>query len=371
MKKLLCALLLMATLSGCSQKALSKHTTTATDIGFDTAIIFTAYTESEADYDMYNSLMQKEFQHYNQLFDKYNDYEGVNNIKTINDNAGIQPVKVDEAIIELLLLSKKYDELSNHQFDVTMGAVLNIWHDYREAGELANKENRESAIPSMEELTQANAYTGWKHISIDEEQRTVYIDDKNTSLDVGGIAKGFAVEKIALELEAKGLKHAIINAGGNVRLIGEKPESEYWSVGIQIPDIAEMQTDSLFSVKYNQSGSFVTSGDYQRYYLHNGELIHHVIDPDTLMPAKHSRSVTVIAKDSGIADMLSTSLYNMSHEEGNAFLKKLKEEEGIEANAIWVYDDQVAPESDTEAMAVKGYQVVVSDGLKDKIKISE
>lgn len=369
MKKILCALLLMVSLTGCSQKALSKHTATATNIGFDTAITFTAYTESEEEFNTFNEVLQNDFIYYNKLFDKYNDYEDVNNVKTINDNAGIQPVVVDEELMELLVLSKTYDTLTNHQFDITMGAVLNIWHDYREAGELANQENRESALPSLAELKKADAFSGWNHVQLDEEKNTVYIDNKSTSLDVGGVAKGFAVEKIAKELETKGLQHAIINAGGNVRLIGNKPENDSWSVGIQIPDMEEMQTDSLFSVKYGQSASFVTSGDYQRFYLHDGQLIHHIIDPTTLQPARYCRSVTVIAKDSGIADILSTSLYNMSYADGSAFLKRLKDEEGIEVNAIWVYDDVIKPDENTKVMDVKGYQVAVSEGLQDNIKL--
>ena len=98
--------------------------------------------------------------------------------------------------------------------------------------------------------------------------------------------------------------------------------------------------------------------------------MHHIIDPLTLMPARHSRAVTVITDNSGIADILSTTLYTMSHADGVKLLDKLNKEEGIRANAIWVYDDIQKPEDGTEAISVKGYQIVFSDGLKDKIKKS-
>lgn len=369
MKKILCALLLLLTMSGCSEKARSKHTVTLSDVGFDTFVSFTAYTVNEAEFEKYTDTLKNAFQSYNKLFDKYNTYEGINNIKTINDQAGIAPVKVDDAVIELLKLSKSYDELSDHQFDITMGGVLEIWHQYRDAGTIANNEGKESSIPSEAELKKAEADSGWNNIEINEEEQTVYITNQNTSLDVGGVAKGFSVEKIAEQLEKDGLSSAIINAGGNVRLIGSKPDGSEWSVGIQIPDLKNQQTDSLLSLKFNDSSSFVTSGDYQRYYMYGDEIMHHIIDPDTLFPARHSRSVTVICQNSGVADILSTTLYTMSYQEGNAFLKKLKETQNLSVDAIWVYDGLQPAEKGVETTEVNGYQIAMSDGLKDHVKL--
>jgi FAD:protein FMN transferase len=369
MKKLICVLLVLFTMSACSEKAVSKHTTTMTDVGFDTFVNFTGYTTNEAQFEEYASDLKKEFKRYDKLFDKYNDYEGTHNIKTINDQAGIKPVKVDKEIIELLNLSKKYYEISNHQFDITMGEVLNIWHDYRDEGVKANEEGKESRIPSKAELEKAEKDSGWDKIEINEKDSTVYIKDKNTSLDVGGVAKGFTVEKVAKKLEADGLKHGIINAGGNVRLIGEKPDGDAWSVGLQIPNANELSSDSLLSLKFSESNSFVTSGDYQRYYMYKNEIMHHIIDPDTLFPAKHARSVTVICKDSGIADILSTTLYTMTYEEGTALLKNLQAKEGFSVEAIWVYDDQVKPEKGADTIDVKGYHIAMSDGLKEHTNI--
>lgn len=369
MKKLICALLVLFTMSGCGEKAVSKHTTTMTDVGFDTFVNFTGYTTNEAQFEEYASDLKKEFKRYDKLFDKYNDYEGINNIKTINDQAGIKPVKVNQEIIELLNLSKKYYEISDHQFDITMGEVLDIWHNYRDEGVKANEEGKESRIPSKAELEKAEKDSGWDKIEINEKDSTVYIKDKNTSLDVGGVAKGFTVEKIAQKLEAEGFKHGIINAGGNVRLIGEKPDGDSWSVGLQIPNANEVSSDSLLSLKFSESNSFVTSGDYQRYYMYHNEIMHHIIDPDTLFPAKHARSVTVICKDSGIADILSTTLYTMSYEEGMSLLKTLQEKENLNVEAIWVYDDQIKPEKGAETIDVKGYHIAMSDGLKQHVNV--
>lgn len=368
MKKLICVILGAFLLTGCGS-SLQKYSSTATNLGFDTVVSLTGYTENEATFNTYDDLMRKEFLRYDKLFDKYNSYDGINNIKTINDNAGIKPVKVDKSIIELLKMSKQYADITNNQFNITMGAVLNIWHDYREAGLIENQKKKESKIPSMSELKKANSHTGWNHVQIDEKNSTVYIDDKEVSLDVGGNAKGYAVEQIAKKLEKAGLKHGILNGGGNIRLIGDKPDNEYWSVGIQIPNLKAQETDSLISLKVDGSQSFVTSGDYQRYYMHDGKIMHHIIDPSTLLPARHSRSVTVITKDSGIADILSTTLYTMSYEDGVKLMKELKDKYGIQVEAVWVYDDENQKSEDsTKAISIKGYQVIVSEGLKDKIK---
>lgn len=367
MKKLICIGVSILLLCGCSS-TLHKYTTTATDLGFNTVVSFTAYTENEATFKKYDELLRKEFTHYDQLFDIYNSYTGINNIKTINDNAGKKPVKVDKAILDLLNLSKRYATITDNQFDITMGSVLRIWHDYREAGILANQKKTESKIPSLQLLQTAKKHTGWQHVHIDEKNSTVYIDDKDVSLDVGGDAKGFAVERVAQTLEKAGLQHGIVNGGGNIRLIGNKPESDYWSVGIQIPNLSAQETDSLLSLKVDTSTSFVTSGDYQRYYMHDGKIMHHIIDPTTLMPARHCRSVTVITKDSGIADILSTTLYTISHKDGVKLLKDLKEKQNIQAEAVWVYDhDNQKPEDNTKAISVKGYTIIVTDGLKNKI----
>lgn len=370
MKKIitLCSCFLcILTLYACKDTSLTKYSAQATDLGFDTVVSFVAYTENENLFNTYFEQFKQEFKRYDQLFDRYDNVDGIHNIKTINDNAGIGPVEVDEAIIELLELSKTYDTLSNHKFDITLGSMLDIWHRYRDESTLRNSEGKPGIIPSSDELQQAKRDDGWEHIIIDKEKSSVYIDDAAISIDVGGVAKGFAVEKIAQSLEDAGLQHAIINGGGNVRIIGDKPEAAYWSVGVQIPNFDALSTDSLLSIKIADSSSFVTSGDYQRYYEVDGQLMHHIIDPATLYPARHCRSVTVVTQDSGIADILSTTLFTMSHQEGVSFLTKLREEQGIVADAVWVYDKSQPLEDDSEYLDVKGYQIVVSDGLKDSV----
>ena len=331
--------LLIGTTACTSKKEkLEKYSFTSTSLGFDTVIMFTAYAESEEQYKQYEKIVIDSFKYYDQLFDKYHSYDKVANIKTINDQAGKEPVKVEEPVMELLLLARSMDEISNHQFSVTLGSVLNVWHDARE---YSTKHPDQAYVPSKEELENANKNTGWQFVELNENKQTVQITNKDTQLDVGGVAKGYAVEQVAQKLEKAGLKHGLINGGGNVRLIGPKPNDEPWNVGLQIPNDQAMTTDSLISIQINDSSSFVTSGDYQRYYMVDGQRMHHVIDPETLMPANHCRSVTVITADSGLADLLSTTLFTMSYQDGTALLHALQENLDMQVEAIWVYDDEI------------------------------
>ena len=296
---------------------------------FDTKTDIVGYGTSEEEFKAQADLLKEKLTYYNNLFDIYHDYEGINNIKTINDNAGKQPVVVDEEIIELLKFCKEMYERSDRQVNVAMGSVLSIWHEYREEG----RDNPErAAVPEMAELKEAENNTDINHLVIDEEAKTVYLDNPEMSLDVGGIGKGYAVQKLAEYAEEIGMDSLLISVGGNVCAVGAKKDGTPWTVGIQNPD---MSSEERYIGKVEvEDKSVVTSGDYQRYYEVDGVRYCHIIDPDTLMPADYFASVTIIAEDSGIADAMSTAVYNMTLEEGLEFVNGL---EGIEA--MWIMKD--------------------------------
>lgn len=305
-----------------------------------------------------------DFSYYNKLFDIYNDYEGINNIKTINDNAGIQPVEVDPVIIEMLQEAKYFYDLSNGEFDITIGALLKVWHNYREEGINLNTEGKKGNIPTEEELEEASTHKGWEHVQIDEENNTVYIDDSSISLDVGGIAKGFSTEKIAQSLASEGIITGAINAGGNNRTLGTKYDGSNWRVGIQNPN----GSDSILVVNMDGKCSFVTSGDYERYYVAtDGNSYHHIVDPETLYPAKYFHSVSIITEDSGVADCLSTTLFTLSYKDGLKVLAAYKKDHpDTFLEAIWIMDEDT--EIDTEYKHVTDNQLIVySEGLEGKL----
>lgn len=374
MKKSLILLICATLISGCAAtqpatKEQKRYNNQTLDAGFDTVISLIAYADDEAQFNEYFELVRSEFKRYNSLFDKYNDYEGINNIKTINDKAGIEPVKVDADILDMLELSKQFSALSNNKFDITMGPVLEVWHDYREAGMDLNSEGKDAPVPSMEELENAKACVGWDNVEINEAESTVYLKKACASLDVGSVAKGYAAEKVAQELEAKGVAHGILNAGGNVRVIGSKPDGSPWNAGIQIPDLNGIN-GTLGMLPLSGKQSLVTSGDYQRYFISKGEVMHHIIDPDTLFPARHSRALSVITDNSGVADICSTLLYTMDYEEANEMIQKIRDL-GYTLSVVWVYnnDDEI-PQGKKEFKYLD-YTIVTTDDIEEIFAVAK
>ena len=323
MKKLIALALVSLLLAGCTAPAAQNSTdpkiyeATFLEL-FDTLTVVKGSAESEEAFQETAQFVHDELEHYHRLFDIYTDYEGLNNLKTVNDMAGIAPVEVEDAVIELLKDCRSYHELTGGKVNVAMGSVLKLWHDAREQG-INDPVNAE--LPDMAALEQASEHVSFDSIVIDEAARTVYITDPRVQLDVGAVAKGWAAQRVAERMPA----NMLLSVGGNVCATGPKTADTPWVIGIQNPDGA----DYLHTL-YVSGGSYVTSGDYQRSYTVDGTSYHHIIDPETLMPSRYWRSVTIICDDSGLADALSTALFVLSQEEGQKLLDKTG------AMAIWV-----------------------------------
>ncbi|MDD2956353.1 MAG: FAD:protein FMN transferase [Oscillospiraceae bacterium] len=298
---------------------------------FDTVVELVGYVAKEKDFDRYLAHAKERFQYYNQLFDKYNTYEGVANIKTINDNAGIAPVTVNEDLLDFLEFCMEWEQKTDGTVNIALGPVLSIWHDYREMYQGSD----DGEIPSMEALQEADRYTDVGLLEIDRERSTVYLPLKEMSLDVGCCAKGYATEKVGNELYEMGFTSFSISGGGNVRTYDAPLDGvrEKWGISIGNPFMEEDPAAQPLDILFVRNCSVVTSGDYQRYYMADGKRYHHIIDPKTLMPASAYRSVTVVAEDSGVADLLSTALFIADLETGRAMAERLG------AQAVWVLPD--------------------------------
>jgi thiamine biosynthesis lipoprotein len=322
-------LTILITTSSCSVKEQKKYSAQFLEL-FNTITEIVAYSDSEENFSDFAQLIYDNLEEYHKLYDKYNDYDGINNIKTINDNAGMKSIKVDQRIIDLLLFCKNQYQLSDGRVNVAMGSVLEIWHEYREDG-INNPES--ASLPPMEQLEAANLHTDIDNVIIDEVSSTVYLSDANMKLDVGAVAKGYATEQVSKIAKDKGYKNFLLSVGGNVRSVGTKgPKKEPWSVGIQNPD-KDSEKKSLYTLSLTNL-SLVSSGNYERYYTVNGKIYHHIIDPVTLMPSEYFTAVSIVCEDSGLADALSTTIYNMPFEEGNALIESLEDVE-----ALWVFHD--------------------------------
>lgn len=352
MKKYYAFFIILITLlltAGCLNTGTPSYTKYSYEFlgAFDTPIQFLGYATSSDEFETMVDLGQSRFMELHKLYDIYNDYEGIINAKTINDNAGIKPVKVQKEIIDLIIFSKDWYSKTNGKCNIALGSVLKIWHDYREVG----KDNPENAkIPPLNLLREAMQYTDLNSVIVDTNKSTVYLENKNMRLDLGAVAKGYASEIVARELMDKGYTSFIISSGGNVRVIGKPIDSSRnkWGIGIQNPfgnphDPNEPSLDVL----YLNDQSVVTSGDYQRYYTVNEKTYHHLIDPETLMPADYFKAVSIVTEDSGVADFISTTLFLTPYEEG----RKLAESLGIDA--VWVFHDGTIATTDNAKKIMK------------------
>lgn len=313
------AVVLLVSFSGCGLNRKTVYESTYLTL-FDTVTVIKGSAENEAAFAEIAQGIHDELEHYHQLFDIYHDYDGLNNLKTINDMAGIAPVKVEQPILDLLTDCKNYYELTGGRVNVAMGSVLRLWHEARNEA-LDNPEH--ARLPDMEVLRAATEHTDFDCIVVDEAASTVYITDPAVQLDVGAVAKGWAAQRAAEKAPA----NMLLSLGGNVCATGPKAEDTPWVIGVQNPAGANM--DYLHTLNVT-GGSYVTSGDYQRVYTVDGKEYHHIIDPDTLMPSEYWRSVTVVCDDSGLADALSTALFLLPLEEGQLLLEECG------AMAMWV-----------------------------------
>ena len=323
MKRIMFVLLaLCLLLSGCSTMAehgQKQYTSTFLDL-FDTVTTIVGKAESKEAFTQKAQAIHDQLLPYHRLFDIYTDYEGLNNLKTVNDNAGIAPVNVEKPILDLLKDCKKYAAATGGKVNAAMGSVLSLWHDARSA---AIDDPANAALPDIGALQAAAEHTDLDAVILDESASTVFISDPEVQLDVGAIAKGWAVQQVA----QKAPTGLLISVGGNVCATGPKDETGTpWVVGIQDPAGGDKYLHTLNIT----GGSVVTSGDYQRFFSVEGKLYHHIIDPDTLYPSAYWRSVTIVCADSGLADALSTALFLLPQEEGLSLLQR------FDAKAMWV-----------------------------------
>ena len=328
MKKRWAAALVLALwcLAGCVGEAerdsARQYQVTYWDV-FDTVTTLMGYAESEADFQRTAERAHDLLLEYHRLYDIYNDYAGLNNLKTVNDAAGVAPVEVDGRILDLLVLCRELYAASGGKVNAAMGSVLTLWHTAREDS-LADPER--AYVPDGGALEEAMEHIAFDTVVLDEEASTVYLADGEQRLDVGAVAKGYAAGRVA-ETLPEGM---VLSLGGNVCVTGPKSDGSPWVVGIQDPDGDGADYAARLSIT---AGAVGTSGDYQRRYTVDGVVYHHIIDPDTGAPGRRWRSVTVVCADSGLADALSTALFLLDREAGEALLA------AYDAQACWIGPD--------------------------------
>lgn len=314
MKRLLPALwavlLSLSILCGCEKAPPERFQTSYADV-FDTVCTFTAYCDSEEQFESVSESLHEELLRLHRLFDiYYGPSEG--GLLALNRDGYLE--NPDKDIESLLELGKEYYELSGGKLNIAMGSVLSLWHDARE----------NSVLPDKDELTQASMHMDISGLIIEDGKIT--LSDPEMRIDVGAIAKGYAAQKAAELIRDLGIGNFALDLGGNIKTSGSKPDGD-WNIGVRDPN-----GGILTGIKAKDL-SIVTSGDYERFFELDGVRYSHIISPDTLYPADMYRSVTVVCESSADGDALSTSLFCMDFESGKALCEKLK------IRAIWVLPD--------------------------------
>ncbi len=314
------AVCLALLLCSCGEGAASYRYTYA-DV-FDTVTAITVFARSQAEADALAEELHSGLLELHRLFDIFEEYEGLTNLASVNRLAGEGPVTVDERILDLLEFSLEMGEASGGKLNVCMGSLLSLWHEARSAG---NEEPAKAALPDRTRILSAMEHMDPASLQIDREASTVRFLDPELRLDVGAVAKGWAVQRVCEQAKSKGYRGFLISAGGNVCTVGLKGDGSRWKVGLERPDGG----GSYLMLLELADCAAVTSGSYQRYYEVDGVRYCHIVDPDTGEPARTYEMVTVICPDSGTADALSTALFLLPQEEGSRLAQSFG------AEALW------------------------------------
>ena len=312
-----CSLLLLSLLTSCMPSARNKKKVYYSY--FDTVTEISCYrTESEKDFSANADAAAALLEKYHRLLDIYYEYDGTVNLATLNRLAGGDPLPAERELIDFLLFAKEVYVLTDGYVNIAMGAVLSLWHDFRE-------DPTSVPLPSEEALTAAAAHTAIDALVIDAEAGTVYLSDPDASLDVGALGKGYAAAQARELLRARGADSYVINAGGNLVILGAHEDGTPFTTGVRDP-----RGDGYALTLSLADTAFVTSGDYERYVTVDGVRYSHIIDKDTLSPARRFASVSVMGEDSGLCDALSTALFVLPYERGRALVLRLG------YDAVWI-----------------------------------
>lgn len=301
---LLCIITLL--LCGCSMT--TKEPLSKTRFHFDTVITITLY--DSIDEEILNTCFEycKEFENLVSRTIPTSD------ISRINAAAG-SSVEVSDTTINLLKKGFEFGELSNGVFDITIAPLMELW----------DIKNNPGNVPSESDITEALSHVDYKNIVIDGN--TVTLTDPDAAIDLGGIAKGYMADQLKEYLLSEGVTSAIINLGGNVLTVGEKPDGTSFNIGIQKP--FEKQNTTITSVQVKDS-SVVTSGSYERYFKVDDTIYHHILNTETGYPCDNGLlSVTILSEKSIDGDALSTACFALGLEEGQKLIESLENIDAI------------------------------------------
>ena len=241
-------------------------------------------------------------------------YRSDSELVALNTQAGTGPIEVSAATFQVLQASQHYTRLSGGALDVTVQPLVQLWGFYT---------MERNSIPSMEEIQAVLPRVGADRLELDGSAGTAALAT-GSRLDLGSIAKGYAIDQAIAELRARGVPAALIDLGGNIGVLGQPPSGRPWAVGVEHP-----RKDSLIGLLRFREGAIATSGDYDRYFEVEGRRFSHLLDPRTGWPAEGLYAVTVLAPNATAADALSTAAFVLGPERGMALLSDCEDVEGL------------------------------------------
>jgi thiamine biosynthesis lipoprotein len=298
----------------------------------DTVIEITAYGPGA------EQAVKAAFAEFKRLHDLTNNFDPASQVSAINQAAGRGKIKADPDLIAMLRRSNELAGKLDRTFDVTVGPLTDLWGIGRKG----------DYVPARTDIDTALALVNYRLVAIDENAGAVYLPKEGMKLDLGGIAKGYAVDKAVAILKSNGVTSALINAGGDVRVIGRRPDGNPWRIGVQHPRKPDAIIAKLALTDWD---TMETSGDYQRYIMKDGVRYAHVLDPRTGLQPRQLASVTMVINSSADGDIFSTALFVLGPERGLALLRQFP---GIEA-----------------IMVAADGSVIVSPGLEGKVEIEK
>lgn len=316
MKLLLVFVTVAVSFTSCKRDEIRPHSRQST--AMETYVSVTTYDGNLSQHDAY-ALIDSAFAEVNRIEHVMTDYSESSEIGTINRKAGADTVSVSDEVVSLLQASLSFSQQSAGAFDVSIGAIVKAW-DFLSS---------EPEVPSRSKIRMVLRLTGFKNVMV--EGTKVFLTEKGMRLDLGGIAKGYAVDRAVEILKRNGVKHAIVDIGGNLGVWWEGTRGVDSTVAEILVRHPRKDGKYFGSLKVGTAG-VSTSGDYQRYFFHDGVRYHHIIDPATGYPARDVVSVTIIANDALNADALSTLVFVLGREKGMNFIK---DREGVEGIIVW------------------------------------
>lgn len=247
-------------------------------------------------------------------------------VTMINLNAGKKFVSVSQETFDCIKLAKEYSEKSNGRFDVTIAPLTKLW-------DITGLDPR---VPPKEEIDKALELVDYQDILLDEKNRGVMLAKKGQAIDLGGIAKGMAAEIVMNIAREKGIESGYVSLGGNLAVIGQKPDGSEYVFGVRDP---RGDASEYIGTVHLPGKTMATTGDYERYFVEDGVTYHHILDPATGYPCKSDFiSVTIISEHGALADYLSTALFMMEKEDALSMINS-EEFEAIlvdqEKNVYW------------------------------------